>query len=135
MPLENAQIVAPVAGLRRGCPAPNGTISSTHTGPTPFHTTGSSFSDLGDPYESAPSSPARPPAVLVPVGTPTSLRALLSLAYLPLNPCAESAPLRTHTDSSPYSAAGHINSIGTLCKIIKIEQEQKDKGLSGAAGP
>ncbi|KAH9020739.1 P-loop containing nucleoside triphosphate hydrolase protein [Lactarius hengduanensis] len=38
-------------------PAQNGTISSTHTGFTSFHTPGSSFSDLGDPYESAPSSP------------------------------------------------------------------------------
>ncbi|KAI9443811.1 hypothetical protein H4582DRAFT_1916788 [Lactarius indigo] len=41
--------------------------------------------------------PACPLMVLVPVGTPTLLRALLSLTSLPLNPCAESAPLRTHT--------------------------------------
>jgi len=38
-------------------PAQNGTISSTHTGFTSFHTPASSFSDLGEPYESAPSSP------------------------------------------------------------------------------
>ncbi|KAI9450512.1 ras-domain-containing protein [Lactarius psammicola] len=41
----------------RFSPAPNGTISSTHTGFTSFHTPASSFSDLGEPYESAPSSP------------------------------------------------------------------------------
>ena len=41
----------------RFSPAPNGTISSTHTGFTSFHTPGSSFSDLGEPYESAMSSP------------------------------------------------------------------------------
>ena len=37
--------------------APNGTVSSTHTGFTSFHTPASSFSDFGEPYESAPSSP------------------------------------------------------------------------------
>lgn len=47
----------------RFSPAPNGTISSTHTGFTSFHTPGTSFSDLGEPYESAPSSPlARSPS-------------------------------------------------------------------------
>jgi Ras-related protein Rab-7A len=54
----------------RFSPAQNGTISSTHTGFTSFHTPGSSFSDRGEPFESAPSSPLarsqspspRPPA-------------------------------------------------------------------------
>ncbi|KAF8264345.1 hypothetical protein EI94DRAFT_1738710 [Lactarius quietus] len=41
----------------RFSPAQNGTISSTHTGFTSFHTPASSFSDFGEPYESAPSSP------------------------------------------------------------------------------
>jgi Ras-related protein Rab-7A len=41
----------------RFSPTQNGTISSTHTGFTSFHTPASSFSDLGDPFESAPSSP------------------------------------------------------------------------------
>ncbi|KAI9436919.1 ras-domain-containing protein [Lactarius indigo] len=47
----------PSKSRSRFSPAQNGTISSTHTGFTSFHTAGSSFSDLGDPYESAPSSP------------------------------------------------------------------------------
>ncbi|KAI9434581.1 hypothetical protein H4582DRAFT_2080590 [Lactarius indigo] len=103
MPLENAQIVAPVAGLRRGCPAPNGTISSTHTGRTPFHTTGSSFSDLGDPYESAPSSPLARPRSSSPICSASNSHGLVSV----------------------QCSRGHINSIGTLCKSEASPLTQK----------
>jgi len=50
----------PTKSRARGSPfshAPHGTIGSTHTGFTSFHTASSSFSDLGEPYESARSSP------------------------------------------------------------------------------
>ncbi|KAH9053709.1 ras-domain-containing protein [Lactarius vividus] len=59
-------------------PVQNGTISSTHTGFTSFHTAGSSFSDLGDPYESAPSSPLAHSRSSSPSPLPHAHRARLS---------------------------------------------------------
>ena len=64
----------------RFSPAPNGTISSTHTGFTSFHTPASSFSDLagGDPFESAPSSPPGRSRSCSPSPLPRAHRARIS---------------------------------------------------------
>ncbi|KAI9428855.1 hypothetical protein H4582DRAFT_2090839 [Lactarius indigo] len=93
MPLENAQIVAPVAGLRRGWYfSPPRTARSARRTQAPPPSTPPGPPSPTSATRTSPRPPPRSPAVLVPVGTPTSLRALLSLAYLPLTPARN--PLR-----------------------------------------
>ncbi|KAI0292237.1 P-loop containing nucleoside triphosphate hydrolase protein [Multifurca ochricompacta] len=87
--------------------APNGTMSSAHTGFTSFHTPASSFSDGGAPYESAPSSPLSRSRSPSPLPSPP-----------PSPPHSRSAPHAPTSARRSYSAS----TMSTSCTAPTITQ-------------
>ena len=89
--------------LSRFSPAPNGTVSSTHTDLASFHTPASSFSDGGEPYESALSSPlshSRSPSSSPPLYAHRSYRSL-STSTISTSTARTITPARYATTARP----------------------------------